>query len=51
MCHTLHPYYAGNDKLDKQSLRHGCDAPPPKLTPLTGRVKEARNVNTIKDGM
>lgn len=22
MCHTLHPYYAGNDKLDTQSLQH-----------------------------
>lgn len=22
MCHTLHPYYSGNDKWDKQSLHH-----------------------------
>lgn len=22
MCHTLHPYYGGNDKRDRQSLRH-----------------------------
>lgn len=22
MCHTLHPYYAGNDKWDRQSLQH-----------------------------
>lgn len=34
MCHTLHPYYAGNDKWDKQSLQHTvCSAL--KLTLLT----------------
>lgn len=43
MCHTLHPYYAGNDKWDKQSLQHTvCSAL--RLTLLTARVQRPQSL-------
>lgn len=43
MCHTLHPYYAGNDKWDKQSLQHTVHLAL-KLTLLTARVKKHQSL-------
>lgn len=54
MCHTFHPYYAGNDKWDRQSLQHtvhfGTEAHIAHR-PSEEASKPPRNVNIIKDGV